>query len=156
MAKCHRQGTAGFYHARTESCIHCCIACSQLSYGCKRVYSADPGVQKQVARAMRRAQVVAGGVNTTLSEDEQGIVLNEPGAPPASSITVHLFTDAVAPRTSCSHGQIEDPEASVGGAASRQGVTSEQVTSHRSATQHQFLSCAATLILVAWGQLDVP
>jgi hypothetical protein len=106
-------------------------------------------VSTQQILAFKRSQgyalrLVAGGVDSdnTSSEAEQGAVLNDTGALLAS-ITKQLFLDLVTLRTS-SPGHAEDPYAGIGGATARQAVTAEQVTSHRSATAHQFLQGAAT------------
>jgi hypothetical protein len=47
MTNCCRLGNAGIYRASTESCIHRCVACSNPSYSCKRVYSTDPRLQAE-------------------------------------------------------------------------------------------------------------
>ncbi len=83
-----------------------------------RAMTASLTTLQTLARKGYAQHLVVGSVDTTSREEEQGIVLNEPGAPLTSSVTAHLFTDAVVQRTSCRHGQVKDPYACVGCAAS--------------------------------------
>ena len=130
MSKHRRLGNAGIYRA---TLLHLAFTHVMLA----AIRAMAPSVSTPQTHARKRSKgraprIVAGGLDTTLSEVEQGIVLNETGAPPAFCSTAYIFTDAVTQRTSCPEGQAVHPIAGLIGAASRHGVSvaQVQVTSH--------------------------
>ncbi len=67
--------------------------------------------------------LVAGGIDTSSSEDEQSPVRNEKGSSLVFYLISNRLTDTVAKRSSCPHGQAKESYGCVGGAAAHQGLT---------------------------------
>ena len=99
VAKRRRTGIAGICRA---SLMY--LACTRVLLAAIRAISASVSTSQTLARKRSKGyapRIVAGGLDTTSSEDEQleGTVLNETGAPLACCITAYIFTDPVTPRS---------------------------------------------------------
>ena len=85
MAKRSRLGNAGIYRATLMY-----LACTHVMLAAIRAMAASVSTLQTLARKRskgRAPRIVAGGLDTTLSEDEQGTVLNETGAPLARVVS---------------------------------------------------------------------
>ena len=131
MAKRCRVGNAGIYRAALMylACTHVFLRLAAIRAMAASVSTSQTLELKQSKGYAPR--IIAGCMNTTSNEDEQGTVPNETAAPQACRITAYICTDAVTPRTgtSCHEGQAvhRDSIAGLVGAATRQGVSTVQV-----------------------------